>query len=571
MLDFLLNKKVKEFNSNLKTVRQLIRSNKFAQAAEYYNLLNKTFNHIPKKKRTVEMSKAVNLVYNEIRLYMDINEAYHFAELGDISKLHYELNKIHDLVYELNSINYKEVPPLIKATEKYYKFLTKVYYFKASKKHFVEHYNLISNYLSNMKIAEATKEIAHLILFYQRLLPLVEREDRLELYGLLKSLFKELSIKKLLKKAHLRSLPIYEVPLRIEVPRHQDAIVLPKLNLDFSRMKFPLIYKKVVNFIKRDKYYESFGHFEGRLMEEFFPKGMFYSGFKVNEIQIPHHENFIVLPNLELTSTVMYSKQYDKIHRLLLKGKFADAVELYEKEITHNYIPKSFLKPMKIDKIKMPRHEKNISLPHLNKVDSLTSFPDSYDEVESLIREEKYFEAIDEYNEDLLKDYIPKSMFTSSFKNPKIDVPHHEKEVRLPHVKTQERVRYPTEIETLHRNLVSNRLSQPRIELPKVSLHKRKIVIPKIKTTEVISYPKEFSLVHKKLEKGNYKSALRIFEGSKPEREKVTFNKMKISKPRIAIKENKLNVVHYSSKYHKLNRLLKKGDYEKAVKIYNLL
>src|SRR3989344_4517073 len=619
MLESLFNKKVREFNTDIKSAKRLLKEGKFSDAIEYYNLLNKCFNSIPKFKRTKEMKDDLKLIYKKLNLYTNINEAYILANNGNLSKLGEELKHIHDLIYNLKEDHHEDIPPLIKSTAKYYNFFANMYKFRVSKQNFIADYKILKNDLNNSNLAKAADKMHHLIIHYHNISTMLNKGEQLELYSMLKSLYNEYSIKYLLKKAHVRSSPIFYNMQSVDMPNNEKYIRIPELNINqpvqkfdgiysevrrlisndkyfeafeqysnsllnepvpdhmlfsgftvpkinipnrkiilhrkakISNFKFPEVYNNVAALIKKNKYYASFSKFEERLMNNFIPEGMLRSGFKRPSIQLPFHEKFIVLPIIKLDDVIMYSKDYNKIHKLVMKGKYADAVSFYEREIMHNYVPRDFLKEnMEITKIDVPNH-KNI-IPEIS-IPETVFYSSEYHKAHRSLKYDKYNDAV--------------SLFGGKYLNPpqkvKIDIKSHK--VSVPVVVPQDTVKYTKEYSKMHEKIDNNKLFKKTSKILKIVIPNHKVQAREVVVSDVVVYPKEMSLVHKKLKSNDFVGAgLILGDPDLVKEANVKTVKLKSRKISIYHKINSIPVsnVKYPSEFSKIRSLLERGNYKKA-------
>lgn len=627
MLESLFNKNVREFNINLKSAKKLLKEGKFSDAIEYYNLLNKCFNSIPKSKRTKEMSNDLKEIYKKLNLYTNINEAYTLAKNGNFSRLGEELKHIHDLIYNLEEEHHYDIPPLIKSTRKYYDLFAKIYKFKASKQNFVADYNALKNYLENGNLAKAVDKMHHLVIHYHNLSSMLNKEEQLELYSMLKSVYKEYSIKYLLKKAHVKNSPIFYSVQSVEIPHNEKYIRIPELNINqpiqkfediyseirrlisndkyfeafeeysnsllnepvpehmlfsgfavpkinipnrkivlhrkakISNFKFPGEYNKVALFIKKNKYYASFSRFEERLMNDFIPAGMIMSGFKRPSIHLPFHEKFIVLPSIKLNDVIMYSKDYNKIHKLIMKEKYIEAVNFYDRNVMHNYVPRDFLKEnAELPKINIPHHKHII--PEVNIPETVT-YSSEYHKAHSSLKHDRYNDAV----------YLFGGKYLNAPHRIKIETRSHK--VLIPEVIPQDTVKYTKDYSLIHEKIEDEKIFKKSFsKIPRIVLSNHKVENRQIDVQDLVVYPEEMELIHKKLKKNDFAGAGLIL--GDPELVKsINIQTIKLRSRRVNIhhKLNKLSLgsVKYPSEFSKIRSLLEKGNYKRASAIYRKL
>lgn len=200
MLNFIFGKKSQnlEFTGLLSKAYLYLQNKEFDKAVALYNELYEKHNTLPEEQKTVKLEKDIHLLFSELRLYLKINEAYIAASEGDMRLLHEELDRIHDIAYE---IPLSEVTsPMLDYASAQYKIFLNIYTKKAQLSEFESLYNKIEKLLEKKNFREAVFNYSHLAVLYQKLSPDIASEKKVELYFNLRALFKKLAIHSLMHK-----------------------------------------------------------------------------------------------------------------------------------------------------------------------------------------------------------------------------------------------------------------------------------------------------------------------------------------------------------------------------------
>ena len=193
-------KQIKEFKDLLSKVNELIKNKRFDEAIKYYIKIHDSFEKLPLVRKD-QVKKHVSLIYNELIVYMNVNEAYKIAKEGDIKILKNKLEHIYELSLDL--WNVKDASELLKYVHNKYIYSLNVYVYKTSLKEFAEKYVEARTLINERKFDGAIKIYSELLVYYNNLLK-YEKNDtiKLDLYNKMKELYLDLSCKKSLSDAY---------------------------------------------------------------------------------------------------------------------------------------------------------------------------------------------------------------------------------------------------------------------------------------------------------------------------------------------------------------------------------
>lgn len=193
-------KQARDFRVILNNVNNLIKNRKFKDAIRHYHNLHRYFESLPLIRRE-KFKRDVNLIYNELIVYMDVNEAYLLAKEGNIVLLKHKLEHIYELSIDL--WNVKDASELMKYVSKRYRYCLGVYVYKVSLMEFAKKYAEAKNLINERKFDKAIKVYCRLLVYYNNLLKYEKNEKiRLDLYNEMKELYLDLSRKKSVNDAY---------------------------------------------------------------------------------------------------------------------------------------------------------------------------------------------------------------------------------------------------------------------------------------------------------------------------------------------------------------------------------
>src|SRR3989339_1652225 len=213
-----------------------IEQGKFLEAVKQYHKIKDLYDKLPNKTKE-NFKKKTNILFNELRLYLHINEANLFAEKGDAVGLKQALEIVDEIAnYEvpqdlpssqilLNYIKKKNFKCLIKCQS--------VLTLKDFQKRLTE----LDVLLINGEKEKAREEFSNLLVLLNRI-PNLNKQTYNELHNVLQDVYKRLSYHILIKNAYKKRQNIeIKGSLRPEVKEYKDK----ELNiLEKLRPKPPL-------------------------------------------------------------------------------------------------------------------------------------------------------------------------------------------------------------------------------------------------------------------------------------------------------------------------------------------
>ncbi len=228
---------MKRVEKELRRIRSLIKKKNFHKAILSYTTLEKDVKALNEQDQK-QLKKKTDLVYKELLCCLRINEAYLFAERGDVNKLKEEIQKIHDLAFDLGSEkSVKDVIVLLEYVDRHYKFFLDVYTYKTNVRLFNKLVIGVRKSFEEKNFKLGLKRFSELLVLYNRLAEIVDSEKRIELYYQIKILFKDLSLQRLFSFATER-------PEKISFD-----LDLPLVKPIFRKISFP-------ESVKRNKHFD---------------------------------------------------------------------------------------------------------------------------------------------------------------------------------------------------------------------------------------------------------------------------------------------------------------------------
>jgi len=188
-----MTKEVDEFSSLLNQGIFYIEKGNFDKAILLYSKIRSSFERLPKMRKTEELTKKVNVFYEELSLYLELNEANILANEGKLEKLKEMLDHIYDLEIELNEV--RSASPLLKTAELMRKDYLNFYKVKGASKKFNETYNLIGELIKKRKWNSVFREYAHILFLYNQIIRVDESKKEI-LYGKLNNLLRDINVYK---------------------------------------------------------------------------------------------------------------------------------------------------------------------------------------------------------------------------------------------------------------------------------------------------------------------------------------------------------------------------------------
>ncbi len=223
MLNLIFGKKTEkntEFKDLLAKAYFHIQNREFDKAVALYNEIHTKYGTLPESEKSMKLQGDVTLLFKELTLYMDINEAYVTAGSGDMTLLSKELERIHDLAYEIP--NTEQTATILEYASEKYKLFLQIYTQRMDTRHFENLSKKIEKLIHDKKIKEALFQYSHLLVIYRRLLRSINSEKKVELYLRLRKLYKEIAIPHLLThKTKIITKPIKSKKIKIKKEKQQ--------------------------------------------------------------------------------------------------------------------------------------------------------------------------------------------------------------------------------------------------------------------------------------------------------------------------------------------------------------
>lgn len=217
-------RKLQELKYNLNEIYTSISNRKFRHAVALFLRIESEYNEsnnlIP-----LNIKKNIQMLKEELCLYLRINEAYVIAELGDLQGLRNELDYIYSNLYCSEfDLQFRPLTDYIKGN---YKFCLEYYTYKITKRHFIDKHQSVKAFIQNMKLNKAMKEFSHLIILYNKLQTYLDDYEKDIYYSKLKSLFRDISTAKIVD---LHS--VLKLNVQTKVPNIVKKKKCEKLNFD---------------------------------------------------------------------------------------------------------------------------------------------------------------------------------------------------------------------------------------------------------------------------------------------------------------------------------------------------
>ena len=220
--------KQKKINNLLKQAYHQIKLKKFNQSIETYNKILHEYRASNQNK--IKLKNDIKILYKELNLYLSVNQAYIISQNGDFTGFENQIKKIHDLVYDLQNEEHEQITGYKSVQNK---FLLEVYPYQMNKNQFESKCNKAKKLLEN-SLDESMKEFSQLLIVSNKLVTKLDLGEKEKVYGQLKALYKEISIKKLfaMSREKYKKVPnIKEYKIKI---RQKNIEPKPKAELGTS-------------------------------------------------------------------------------------------------------------------------------------------------------------------------------------------------------------------------------------------------------------------------------------------------------------------------------------------------
>ena len=199
---------MKEFNKALKEVYDSVKRKKFSHAVALFSKVDYIWDNLPEIRKTKKLKEEIQLMHEELYLYLRVNEAYLMAEKGDLQGLRDELDHIYSRLYE------DSFPVRLKPLEDFitqnYKFCLEVYRYKLGKRTFENIHQKIKALATSHRADKALKHYSDLVVIYNKLHNYLGKDEKEDYYNKLKGLYTDISLAKLMHVA-VNKQPILKV------------------------------------------------------------------------------------------------------------------------------------------------------------------------------------------------------------------------------------------------------------------------------------------------------------------------------------------------------------------------
>ena len=222
----MLNKNLKLFKEAYKNIKL----KRFDKAINSYNKLIKLYNSSKEKDNEVKLKNDLEILYQELDLYLKVNEAYIQAKQGNFTNFENEIKKLHDITYELS--DYQDIKPINLTRSN---FLLDIYTYQIKLEQFEKKYQTAKK-LIDENCDEAIKEFSQMVIMHNKLIENLEFEEKEEIYAKLKEVYKNISIKKLLTMSRQK----YSITeTKIPTSKKEKTVIQPterKLGTSFKEL-----------------------------------------------------------------------------------------------------------------------------------------------------------------------------------------------------------------------------------------------------------------------------------------------------------------------------------------------
>lgn len=201
MLNFIFgnrNNISEEFFTLLNKAYSQIKNKSILEAANIYNQIYEKFSNLKPKQKTLRLTNDIKLLYKEIILYSNLNQAYTNAINGNLKHLREELEILHDLVYntslEENDFKAIEIYQSINA------FSLEIYLRRLSSIDLENQIAKTEELVTEKKFNEVLLEYTQAVIIFRKILYLLPQERKSALYFKIRKLFKNLVIHNITKE-----------------------------------------------------------------------------------------------------------------------------------------------------------------------------------------------------------------------------------------------------------------------------------------------------------------------------------------------------------------------------------
>ncbi|HLD10974.1 MAG TPA: hypothetical protein VJB89_02745 [Candidatus Nanoarchaeia archaeon] len=233
--------------SQLNRALDQISNGDFSKAIASYNHLKAIFDKLPKNKKTEELKQKTLIYYNELKLYLHLNEAELFAQKGDPIQLHKSL----DLVEYIENYELAKKLPSIESIKKYIKTKKSIDLVDCQQvlnlKSFDEKLKKTKDLITYGHLEKAREEFSNLLLLINRI-PDLDKKIFLKLHIELEKLYKRIAYPILIQNAYSKKINIQSTNI-LKLNKEELITKSTYLNSQGINQYHPLydLHKKITN------------------------------------------------------------------------------------------------------------------------------------------------------------------------------------------------------------------------------------------------------------------------------------------------------------------------------------
>ncbi|HZX12104.1 MAG TPA: hypothetical protein VFE88_01475 [Candidatus Nanoarchaeia archaeon] len=218
----------------LHRIRVAISKKEFESAINQYLDFEQNFKKLPEEQQK-HLLKIMDLISKELESYLRINQAYLFAEQGDIQRLSEEMNRIRIIAFDISSSQPAEedITIILNYIQRHYTFFQEIYHYKVVIQTFQKMRHGVSSAFNKHNFPLGLKKYAELWIAYNHLAEVVDQEKRHELYKIIRTLFKDVYLERLEhfareKPTHI----IFDLNLPTVTPTYRELHTQGTLSFD---------------------------------------------------------------------------------------------------------------------------------------------------------------------------------------------------------------------------------------------------------------------------------------------------------------------------------------------------
>lgn len=175
-----------------------IQNKSLHNAIESYNQIYEKFSSLKEKEKTQKLKNDLKLLFEELNLYLKLNSAYSEAISNNLKPLMENLEKLHDLAYEVHKTEI--TPSLIEKINKKHKFHLEIYTKRPSIQDFEKTILSVEDYLGKQYIGDSLLAYCQLNIILVKIMSFIPQKEKIELFFKTRKIFKNLVLRALTLK-----------------------------------------------------------------------------------------------------------------------------------------------------------------------------------------------------------------------------------------------------------------------------------------------------------------------------------------------------------------------------------